>query len=303
MVAVTVILSMAVILLLFNVTATPKPLYAAFDVKALNVTTLKVTSIGGNQLPQESTSVLVNGVRYDVAGLDDRNGNRYWDNGETLLIGGLHLDSKFSVSVVSGDTILLSVDFEGFHPAVTPSPVPWSSNWTLPVPPPHGPPPIPAPPTPPATYASDLVATYYDNPDWTNQIAMANTPEIRFANLEASNADPLLGSTREYNWPMTEIGRNASFSVKFEGYVLIDHDDFYTFYMRSDDGAYMELDGAYVISNENIGYDAENIWYGHLSSGYHRIRVYMYQGTGKTVVHLQYSTTTMSKQFVSQLYH
>lgn len=302
---------MIIIMLMMEMAAPKeKPVYATFNVKAINDTILEIQDTGGSPLPRSTISVSVNGFDYRDAGLRDTNCNGFWDQGEVLYIEGLNFSNKLALTIVSRDTVLLSMDlpsppFIYVAPVVTvvPTAIP---NFTLPTPPPPLPPlPCPTPVvTPaPATFAGGMIATYYNNTDWTDSLVTITVPEIRFTNLEATTNVPY-PSTDEVGWPMMEVGRNTSFSVCFEGYIRIITDDAYTFYLRSDDGSFMQLDGQTIIDNGGIHEDREETWTGTLTTGYHPVKVFMFQYDSRAIIHLLYTSSgTPTKWFVTDVWH
>jgi hypothetical protein len=128
-------------------------------------------------------------------------------------------------------------------------------------------------------------------------------PEVRFTNLEMTTNFPY-PSTNELDWPVNELGRNTSFSVSFEGYIRVVTEDACTFFLRSDDGSFMQLDGATIIDNGGIHEDAEGYWSGTLTTGYHPIKIFMFQYDNRSIIHLMYTSSgTPTKWFVTNLWH
>jgi hypothetical protein len=100
------------------------------------------------------------------------------------------------------------------------------------------------------------------------------------------------------------VGRNESFGVIFDGYIRVPATEAYTLYLASDDGSFLHLDGVLAINNGGYHEYIEKTWTGTLEAGYHPIKVYMFQNTNKSVIHLQFTTaTSLVKQPVTDLWH
>ncbi len=311
MIAITVILSVVIIALMMELMGPQeKPVYATFSVKAINDTILEIKNTGGNPLPQSSIKVSVNGQEHDGTGLIDINGNDYWDKDEVLYLESLDLSAQVTLIIVSGHSLLLSLDIPG-RPSIsviplvtiTPTPVP---HYTLPTPPPPRPPaPCPTPVvTPvPTSYVNYLTATYFNDTNWTTPVFSETVNQIMFADHKAVSSSPWI-TTVDATWPDRQVGRNESFSVIFDGYIHVPADDWYTLYLASDDGSFMHLDGQLIIDNGGYHDYIEKTWTGMLEEGYHPIKVFMFQNTNKSVIHLQFTSTgSVVKQPVTDLWH
>ena len=149
-------------------------------------------------------------------------------------------------------------------------------------------------------YSPGLIATYYtdtNNQHWTTTAATNIAPRIHYA-------DTASGSPSDVSsWPVGYIGEDDHFSVKFDGFIKIDTADDYTFYLTSDDGSFMDLDGSSFISNGNDHSPLTVTATKHLTPGYHPITVRMYENAGGAVVYLEYSSPNITRQIVTPLYH
>ncbi len=105
-----------------------------------------------------------------------------------------------------------------------------------------------------------LLGRYYNDPRFRSLVLERVDREVDF---DWQNGSPGGGVPRD------------RFSVQWSGYLKVDVEDLYTFFVVANDGARLELDGKVIAENwKDMGY--EN-WYGTadaaLSSGYHPIRI------------------------------
>lgn len=116
-----------------------------------------------------------------------------------------------------------------------------------------------------------------------------------------------LDSTVDYNWERgsAPLGVGDNFSVKYEGYILADYSEDYTFCTDSDDGLRLYIDGVLVIDD----------WTDHatregctdpiaLTAGNkHSVKLEFYENGGYAVIRLKWrssSQTSGSKQVIDQ---
>jgi hypothetical protein len=141
MIAITVVLSAVIIMLMILMMSSPdKSVYATLSVKAINDTILEIKNTGGDSLSKWSIRINVNGLDRNGGGLVDINGNDHWDKDEVLYLDNLDLKASMNLTIVSGQSLLLTLEIPG-RPSIsvvplvtiTPTPVP---HFTLPTPPP-----------------------------------------------------------------------------------------------------------------------------------------------------------------------
>jgi hypothetical protein len=78
----------------------------------------------------------------------------------------------------------------------------------------------------------------------------------------------------------TVAGRDSLFAVVFDGYLLIPADGVYGFYVNSDDGSRLVIDGTDPVQNDGIhGMKEEGRSY-PLARGYHKVHIEYFQRTG-----------------------
>jgi PKD repeat protein len=152
------------------------------------------------------------------------------------------------------------------------------------------------------SYSPGLIANYYTNQNW---LAPASATNVATRIQFADNAGQAIGYLSDVNnWPLGYIGIDDHFSVQFDGYLYIPAQDTYTFYLTSDDGSYMSLDGTQVIDDGGDHSATTKTVTLNLSSGFHPISVKMYENAGQAVVNLKYTTPTVTTQtLVTSLYH
>ena len=150
-------------------------------------------------------------------------------------------------------------------------------------------------------YSPGLIATYYRDETWSSEVAKNIASRIRFADASGSSSYGYASDVT--NWPSGYAGQTEHFSVTFDGFIKIETEDDYTFYLTSDDGSTLEIDGATVVNNG--GLHAPQMRQGtiHLAPGYHPITVNMFERTGSAVVYLEESTPTVARAISTRLYH
>jgi hexosaminidase len=104
--------------------------------------------------------------------------------------------------------------------------------------------------------------------------------EGEFASVsEVEDAEPLRrGTSARVEIP--GVAREASFGLRFGGYLRVPYDDIYYFELTSDDGSQLIVDEQVVIDHD--GYHSATAKTGAigLSRGHHRLRVLYFQGGG-----------------------
>ncbi|MEI7856008.1 MAG: PA14 domain-containing protein [Methanomicrobiales archaeon] len=147
-------------------------------------------------------------------------------------------------------------------------------------------------------YSPGLLGTYYNTQSWTSPLVTNIASRVHFADASSGQA------TDVSNWPVGYIGKAESFSVKYDGLIKIDTADDYTFYLTSDDGSYLDIDGSRIIDNGGLHSSQMKQATVHLLPGYHPITVTMYENTGQAVIWLEYSAPSVgARQIVTKLYH
>lgn len=126
-------------------------------------------------------------------------------------------------------------------------------------------------------------------------------PRLRFADAQAVSqyGEP----TDEVNWPDATLAKQNDFSIIYEGYLVVDTADTYTFSLRSDDGSRLwinEIDDADTPVVDNWGFHAPTTVTGtkYLETGYHPVRVKMFENTGAASLQLRWESPNMTDRVI-----
>ena len=90
-----------------------------------------------------------------------------------------------------------------------------------------------------------------------------------------------------------------TFSIRYTGFIEITTADTYTFYLNSDDGSIIYINGQYVVDHDGL-HAANNEQSGDitLSAGIYPITVLYFEKTGNESMNVEYSSSSISKQTV-----
>jgi len=251
-----------------------KPDITAYSPTAQNASALKITCLAGDSIYKGSLSILLDDKKITNYVLGDSNKDSRWDPGEIVYLTGVDISTPRKLTITSSSYVLYTgmVQYLG-----------QANNSTSTAP----------------TYASGLMATYYSDESWTTRAATRIARSIQYADDGSIGTYP----SRESHWPTAELGKTEYFSVDFSGLVKIDTEADYTFYLTSDDGSYLVINGTRVIDNGGLHSPQMRQATIHLTPGYLDIDVKMFQHSGRAVAILEYSSPTMSRQYVTALYH
>ncbi len=144
-----------------------------------------------------------------------------------------------------------------------------------------------------------LLASYYYGQTWTDLAGTRTDARIRLADPAGVSSGY---ASDEDGWPSSMVGRQEDFSVSWDGYLNVPSGDTYTFYLTSDDGSWLWIDDVMVVDNGGLHSPQTISGTTTLSSGYHALRVRMYENTGNAVAHLEYSTPAVARTFVTDLW-
>ncbi len=153
-----------------------------------------------------------------------------------------------------------------------------------------------------------LQGTYYDEYNSQYQIPFSGTPEQR-VDLRLWFADSASGEeSDEANWPVATIGKADTFSVVYEGNLIVPKDESYTFHLRSDDGSVLWIDNTadtdpVLINNWGLHSAITKSASKFLTKGKHPIRIKMTENHGKAVLHLEWESATIALQPVESFCH
>ncbi len=132
--------------------------------------------------------------------------------------------------------------------------------------------------------ANGLLGEYFNNSDLTN--------------LALTRVDPAVDFNWDYGSPDPSIDPDT-YSVRWTGMVKADRSETYTFYTRSNDGVRLWVNGKLLINNWTNHAETENKGGISLTAGtWYQIRLEYYEGTGRSVIRLLYSSPSTPKQVI-----
>ena len=231
-------------------------------------------------------------------------GVRLWVNGVKLIdnwtqhapvenSGKIHLEAgkKYDVKLEYYEQAYGAViQLKWASPTTAKQTIPQSQLFsTSPVPPSDtGPTPVPPPPPPPVTSPGittihGLLGTYYDHVDFTGSSVARYDASLQFDWGTSS--------------PHAVIGRDT-WAARWTGQIVGNKTEAHTFYLASDGGARLYIDGKLVINDWTNHDKREAVGTVNLTAGRHDIRVEYFVQTGSALAQLRWSTPTIAKQFV-----
>jgi|GEM_PF-1244906 len=153
-----------------------------------------------------------------------------------------------------------------------------------------------------------LSGTYYDEYNSAYMVPFSgNTvtrtdPRIWFADSASGE------ESDEANWPVATIGKANTFSVVYEGYLIVPKDELYTFHLRSDDGSVLWIDNTadldtVLIDNWGLHSATTKSASKSLTTGKHPIRIKMTENSGNAVLHLEWESASIPRQPVESFCH
>jgi hypothetical protein len=104
---------------------------------------------------------------------------------------------------------------------------------------------------------------------------------------------------------LAPVTRKENVGLIYQGYLKMSKDDVYTFYLSSDDGSRLFIDGEELINHDGLHGNDEKLAKAALKKGYHEVRVEFIQATGGIDLKLKYSGNGISKQDIpsGMLFH
>ncbi len=85
------------------------------------------------------------------------------------------------------------------------------------------------------------------------------------------------------------------FGLVFDGYLMVPKDDIYFFFLRSDDGSRLIIDGETLIDNDGLHAPETRSGEIALAKGLHKIRILFFENDGGEVISLHWQTDSMPK--------
>ncbi|GGD19825.1 PA14 domain-containing protein [Hyunsoonleella pacifica] len=93
-------------------------------------------------------------------------------------------------------------------------------------------------------------------------------------------------------------GDGENFSVRYTGDINLVTSDTYTFYLSSDDGSKLYIDGAEIINNDGLHATKETASSVYLTQGFHAFEILFFEKTGGENLDFKYASSSISKQSV-----
>lgn len=94
---------------------------------------------------------------------------------------------------------------------------------------------------------------------------------------------------------LVDPGDRERFSIRYQGFILIENADTYTFFTSSDDGSKLFIDGIEVVDNDGAHGVRERSGSLFLNSGFHQITVLFFERTGGEFLSVSYQSSTIAK--------
>jgi len=142
-------------------------------------------------------------------------------------------------------------------------------------------------------FAPGITVAYYDF-----QSRLASLP-----NFDGSPDLVRIESEVNYNkskmvWPNLETAYKNTYASIHDGYIFIENGGEYTFYLKSDDGSQLWMNGVLVIDNDGLHGMKEKSGTVSLESGYHHFRIHFFENYGHTGLILSYKSEAIQKRVV-----
>jgi chitodextrinase/predicted esterase len=100
------------------------------------------------------------------------------------------------------------------------------------------------------------------------------------------------------NFLLDPMQRATNFAFRYEGFIDIDVTGNYTFYIKSDDGSKLFIDGNTIVNNDSLHGAIEKTGIINLSQGRHAIKVIYFQGTASQLLEVRYSRLGIGRQLI-----
>jgi alpha-L-fucosidase len=160
-----------------------------------------------------------------------------------------------------------------------------------------------------STTAVSEIKTY----EWKNAVKVSKTqPGIMYKyfepsgkiNMSSINANPAaIGITDIIS--LAKKNRTEKFAFEFSGLIKIEKDDYYTFFIESDDGSKLFIDDEEIIDNDGDHGNVEKNGEAALKKGFHKIKVLYFDSGGGNLLKASMQMEGDVKRIIpaSMLYH
>ena len=112
-----------------------------------------------------------------------------------------------------------------------------------------------------------------------------------------SSMTPLFEDTVGSFHPMIR-NRTDYYGLRFTGYIDIETEGRYLFYLNSDDGSKLYIDNVLAVNNDGVHPEREIAGDRYLTAGLHPIKVDYFEQTGSECLEVSYSGPTITKQII-----
>jgi hypothetical protein len=145
-----------------------------------------------------------------------------------------------------------------------------------------------------------ITAAYYDF-----QTKLSSLPNFdRSPDVVRFESDVNYNKSRNV-WTGLEPAYKDTYASIHDGYIFIENSGEYTFYLKSDDGSRLWINGVLIIDNDGLHGMREKSGAVSLESGYHHFRIHFFENYGHTGLILSYKSEDFQKKVVPQdvLFH
>jgi uncharacterized protein (TIGR03790 family) len=148
-----------------------------------------------------------------------------------------------------------------------------------------------------ASSTAGLLAEYFDNAGLTYNSSLM--PNLTGRSPDVSRGEPNIDWAATSNaWAGLDTRFKDYWSVRHTGILNIPSTDNWTFYLYSDDGTKLWIDGLEVVNNEGVHGMAEVSGIVNLSAGEHTLRTEFYEHGGAAGFHLKWESSSQAKQVI-----
>jgi alpha-L-fucosidase len=160
---------------------------------------------------------------------------------------------------------------------------------------------------------SSIVAMPVKVYGWKKALAVKKlSPGINYKYFEPGSNEEISFNSLEKSPSATGIADNISLALKkrvdrfafeFTGYIKIEKDGIYNFYLESDDGSRLYIDDELVVDNGGYHGTVEKDGKAALKKGYHKIRIIYFDAGGGNSLKASIESEGGKKQELTTLYH
>lgn len=137
-----------------------------------------------------------------------------------------------------------------------------------------------------------------DNPGKVVNGLIYNYYESSFSNLTNINSITPLKTDSIPDFSLSSAGTSANYALSFHGYINIDKDGLYDFYLNSDDGSNLLIGNSVIVNNDGLHLTKEVHGSIALKAGKHAITVNYFQQSGEANLDVSYSAAGIPKGII-----